>query len=406
MNDMAHTRAARRLSGIQLSPTFEFEVRAQTLRAAGHDIVVLGAGEPDFPTPAPIVEAALIAARDGMTRYTPMTGMLALREAICRKLENDHGLRYTPDAVIASTGAKQSLFNLMHALLDQGDEVLLPTPCWVSYGDIATMAGGVPVTIPTRFEDGYLLSPSALESAITPATRLLILNSPGNPTGSRYRMADWKALGKVLSSHPHVMIACDDIYEKILLDDEPFEHFLQACPELAHRTVIVNGVSKSYAMTGWRLGYAAGPADIVKAMELVQSQATSCPSSVSQAAALAALESGDEFSAPMRAAFKARHANAFSALSDVPGQRCRPARGAFYLLPDFSSAIEELHRRGLIPRPDDRALAEWLLEEHGVGLVPGSAFHAPGCLRLSFAAGPKVIDTAFSRLRRAFKDLA
>ena len=403
---MSSFRPAKRLSAIRLSPTFEFELRAQKLRAAGRNVVMLGAGEPDFPTPPAIVASAFEAARGGMTRYTPMTGMPQLREAICRKMQKDHDLAFTPDAVVVSSGAKQSLFNLMQAALDPGDEVVIPTPCWVSYGDMAAITGGVPVWVPTRFEEGYLMSPAALDSALTPRTKLLVLNSPSNPTGARYDRKAWRALGNVLARHPHVLIACDDIYEKILLDDAPFNQFLQACPELRDRTIIVNGVSKSYAMTGWRIGYALAAAPIAKAMELVQSQATSCPSSVSQAAALAALEQGDALVAPMRQAFRERHTAAFAAISAMPGLRCLPARGAFYLLPDASNAIDELARRGFIERADDQALADWLLEAHDLGLVPGSAFQAPGCLRLSFAAAPAVLDLALSRLATALECIA
>ena len=398
-------RVAPRMRAVRLSPTFAFEQVAHRLRAQGRDIVVLGAGEPDFPTPEPVIEAAFAAARAGQTRYTPMVGTVALREAIVRKLRDDHGLVYPISQTIVSSGAKQSLFNLMMAVLSPGDELLLPTPGWVSYGDIAALAGASTQRLATRFEDGYLLQPHALAETITPRSRLLVLNSPCNPTGARYGAEEWKALGQVLAAHPRVLIACDDIYEKILLDDAPFVHLLQACPDLMDRTVVINGVSKSYAMTGWRIGYAAGPRDLIDAMERVQSQVTSCPSSVSQAAALAALQMGDVPVLPMRAAFRQRHADVLAALQAMPGVRCRPASGGFYLLPDVSEAARALVRRGLVAADDDATLAQWLLNEHGVGLVPGSAFHAPGSLRLSFAASPATLQDAMRRLGSALEVL-
>ncbi|CAB5686252.1 Aspartate aminotransferase [Delftia tsuruhatensis] len=398
-------RIAARMQAVRLSPTLAFEQAAHALRAQGRDIVVLGAGEPDFPTPAPVVDAALAAARAGQTRYTPMAGTAALREAIAAKLQRDHGLRYGLDQIIVSSGAKQSLFNLMMATLSPGDELLLPTPGWVSYADIARLAGAGTVRVPTTYEQGYLLQPEALAAAITPRSRLLVLNSPCNPTGARHGRSDWLALGRVLAAHPQLLVVCDDIYEKILLDDEPFVHWLQACPGLYDRTVVINGVSKAYAMTGWRIGYAAGPRDLVEAMERVQSQVTSCASSVSQAAALAALNLCDEPVLPMRAAFRERHAQVLQALQALPGLRCRPARGGFYLLLDATTAVQALKARGAIARADDADLAHWLLREHGLGLVPGSAFGAAGCLRLSFAASPQILQAAMSRLACAWEVL-
>lgn len=398
-------RTSAALAAIKLSPTFKLEMRANAMRAEGRDVVMLGAGEPDFPTPAFVIEAASAAARAGQTRYTPMVGTRELREAIARKLQRDHGLGYGMDQIIASAGAKQSLFNVLRAVLDPGDEVVLPAPCWVSYGDMATLAGGVARYVHTRAEDGFVLQAAQLEAMITPRTRVLLLNSPNNPTGVVYSREDWRALGEVLERHPGILVVSDDIYEKIILDASAYVHFLQACPQMIDRTVLINGVSKAYAMTGWRLGYAAGPKKIVKAMELVQSQTTSCASSVSQAAAQAALDAGDAPVHAMLTEFRARHAYLLEALARMPLVRCQPAKGAFYLFADIRALAPALALKGMIANPTDLDVAEWLLEAHGLGLVPGSAFEGPGFLRLSFAASLDTLQDAMRRLSSALEVL-
>lgn len=396
-------RTSRLLDRIQLSPTFRMEQRAAARRAQGADIVMLGAGEPDFPTPAFIIDAAFAAARAGQTRYTPMRGTLELRAAIRRRLDSRYGLHYEADQLIVTSGAKQALFNAIAALIEPGDEVLLPTPCWVSYADMTSMVGGQARYVPTRAEDGFILRPHDLARAIGPRTKLILFNSPNNPTGATYSREDWAQLGAVLDQHPGVMVICDDIYDQILIADRPYTQLLQACPQLYDRTLIVNGVSKTYAMTGWRLGYAAGPRDILAAMEVVQSQVTSCPSSVSQAAAVAALESNDALLRPMLDTFRSRHDRVLAALRALPAVHCQPAQGAFYLLPDVSHAASELARRGVIEDSSDPTLAEWLLQQHGVGLVPGSVFQAPGHLRLSFAASQTTLDDALRKLGQALE---
>lgn len=377
------------------------DMRAADMRAQGQDIVMLGAGEPDFPTSPSIIERAFDAARQGHTRYTAVAGVPRLRDAIRSHVARSLGIEVERGNVIASSGAKQALYNLMQATLEPGDEVLLPAPCWVSYGDMARLAGAVPVYLPTRYDERFVLTAQTLAQAITPRTRMLILNSPSNPTGTRYDPGDWTALAAVLRRHPDVLVVCDDIYDRILMDAEPFAHFLGSAPDFLARTILVNGVSKSHAMTGWRLGYAVGPPDIVAAMEVIQSQVTSCPSSISQEAAIAALTSGDDDVQRMCQSFRQRHERMLGQLNALPGVRCLPARGAFYLFPDFSAVIERFAERAVIDESTDVALAEYLLSRHRVGIVPGSAFQGPGFMRLSFAAAQATLDAALERLAQA-----
>jgi aspartate aminotransferase len=391
-------RLAARVKRIKPSPTLAVTARAAELRAAGQDVIGLGAGEPDFDTPQHVKQAAIDALAAGDTKYTAVDGTPALKQAIIRKFRRDNGLEYTPDQVIVSCGGKQSFFNLCSALLDAGDEVVIPAPYWVSYPDIVLLNDGTPVIIDAGIEQGFKITPVQLDAAITSKTRLVVLNSPSNPTGVAYRRAELEALGEVLRKHPHVLVATDDMYEHILWADEPFSNLAMACPDLVERTIVLNGVSKAYAMTGWRIGYAAGPKPLIRAMAKVQSQSTSNPTSISQAAAVAALDGDQGCIAEMRASFQQRHAFVLEQLEAIPGVRCQPADGTFYLLPDcreFIASRDDI--------ADDVALAEMLLGA-GVALVPGSAFGAPGYLRLSFATSNAILDEALVRMTRAMSE--
>lgn len=384
---------SERLQGIQPSRTMAITALAARLRGEGRDIIGLAAGEPDFDTPAHVREAAIAAIRDGATRYTPVEGTAALEAAIIRKFRRENGLVYEPGQVIASTGAKQSCYNLAMAVLGPGDEAIIPAPYWVSYPEMVRLAGGNPVILPAGLESGFKLSAQALAGAISKRTRLVFFNSPGNPGGAAYTREEWQALGAVLERHPRVVIAADDIYEHVYWGREPFTSFAAACPSLHGRTVTINGVSKAYAMTGWRIGYAAGPVELVAAMKKLQGHSTSNPCSISQAASIAALDGSQDCVRAMAAAFRERHDFLVAALGEIPGMRCIPADGAFYAFPDATSIIRQ---RGLA---DDHALCMLLLEETGVATVPGSAFGLPGHLRLSYACGIDTLREAVSRIR-------
>ena len=368
------------------------------LRAAGRDIVSLGAGEPDFDTPEHIKQAAIRAIQAGATRYTAVDGTPELKSAIINKFQRDNGLTYQPNQILVSCGGKQSFYNLVQALLNPGDEVIIPAPYWVSYPDMVRLADGEPVIVKAGLDQRFKISPEQLEAAITPKTRLFVLNSPSNPTGVAYKRTELQALAEVLMRHPHVVVATDDMYEHIAWADEPFSNILNVCEALYPRTLVLNGVSKAYAMTGWRIGYAGGPASVIQAMKKIQSQSTSNPASPSQAAATEALNGDQSCIAPMLAAFKQRHDYLVKALNDLPGVRCAEADGTFYAFPDFSGAIARLD--GV---DDDLSLAEYLLNEAGVALVPGSAFGAPGYARLSFATSMDVLKDAISRLGKVLK---
>ncbi len=384
-----------RLSRVQPSPTMAVTALAAELRAAGRDVIGLGAGEPDFDTPEHIREAAIRAIRKGHTRYTAVDGIPELRAAIADKFRRDNGLDYEPGHVIVSGGAKQVCYNVCQAVLNPGDEAIIPAPYWVSYPDMVRLAGGEPVIVPTTLAHGFLLSPQQLEEAITPRTRLLFLNSPGNPSGAAYTAGQLAALGEVLSEHPQIVIATDEIYEHIWWAPEPFSSFAAAAPGLFDRTVTINGVSKAYAMTGWRIGYAGGPPVLIDALKKLQSQSTSNACTVSQHAALAALTGDQSCIATMVRAFRERHDFVVDALDAIDGLRCRPGEGAFYAFADARGAIARL---GLA---DDTELCQLLLNEAGVALVPGSAFGSPGHFRLSFACGMETLRDALSRIARA-----
>jgi aspartate aminotransferase len=386
---------SERMARIKPSPTSAVLALATSLRAAGRDIISLGAGEPDFDTPQSIKDAAIKAIADGATKYTPVGGSAELKAAIQRKFQRDNGLEYDASQILVSSGAKQSVFNLCLALLGPGDEAIIPAPYWVSYPDIVRLADATPVVVEAGIERDFKISAEQLNAAITAKTKLLIFNSPSNPTGASYSRAEIEALGAVLEQHPKVVIATDEIYEPIQWADEPFVSFASACPALYERTVTINGVSKAYAMTGWRIGYAGGPAVLIKAMTTIQSQSTSNACSVSQVAAIAALDGDQSVVADMTDAYKRRHDYLVEALNEIPGFECRSGEGTFYAFPRVSGALERL---GL---SSDSELAEHILNEANVALVPGSAFGAPGYLRLSFACSLETLQEAVKRIKQA-----
>lgn len=371
--------------------------RAAALRAQGKDVIGLGAGEPDFDTPAHVKEAAIAAINAGHTKYTAVDGMPELKSAIMRKFERDNGLSFGPNQIIVSSGAKQCLFNLCQVLLDSGDEAIVPAPYWVSYPDIVRLCGARAVDVFAGPGQDYCMTAEQLEAALTPNTRLLILNSPSNPTGAVYTRAQLESLGEVLAGHEQVTVVSDEIYEHVYWADEPFCSFATANPKLAERTVVVNGVSKAYAMTGWRIGYAGGPAEIIAAMKKIQGQSTSNACTISQYAALAALTGPQECIQPMTLAFRERHDFVVSALDEIAGVHTRPAQATFYTFPDMRRIINE---RGM---EEDTALAEFLIEEAGVALVPGSAFGAPGFMRVSYATDMQTLETAMERMQAALR---
>lgn len=385
-----------RVQSIKPSPTLAVTNRAAELRAAGKDIIGLGAGEPDFDTPQHIKDAAIAAITNGQTKYTAVDGTPSLKKAIIDKFNRDNGLQYEANQILVSSGGKQSFFNLSLALINPGDEVIIPAPYWVSYPDMVIVAEGKPVIIETGADTRFKITAEQLEAAITPKTKLVVLNSPSNPSGMAYTLEELKALGEVLKKHPHVMIASDDMYEHILWTEEKFCNILNACPELYERTFVLNGVSKAYSMTGWRIGYAAGPAKVIGAMKKIQSQSTSNPCSVSQAAAEAALNGSQACVAEMLVSFKERHDFVVGRLNELPGVNCQPGDGTFYAFADFSEAIANFD--GV---ETDVEFAEVLLEQAGVALVPGSAFGTPGCMRLSFATSKEILTDALDRLAKA-----
>ena len=392
---------SRRVQAIKESATLAVTARAARLKAEGRDIIGLGAGEPDFDTPLHIKNAAKQAIDNGFTKYTPVGGIPSLKKAIADKFKRENGFDYGVNEVIAGVGGKQCIFNLALSVLDAGDEVIIPAPFWVSYADIALVAEATPVIVPCGIEQGFKLTPAQLEAAITANTKLFIINSPSNPTGAVYTLAELKALGEVLKKHPRILIATDDMYEHVNLTGVPFVNILNAVPELKSRTVVLNGVSKSYSMTGWRIGYAAGPAHIIKAMEILQSQSTSNPTSISQVAAQAALEGDQGCITPMVTAFRERHAYVVERLNRIPGLSCLEAGGAFYAFPDARAAIATLHAAGKIAAATDLALSDYLLETAGVAVVPGSAFGAEGYFRISFATSQDNLKNALDRIALA-----
>ncbi|BBJ23038.1 pyridoxal phosphate-dependent aminotransferase [Candidatus Nitrotoga sp. AM1P] len=393
---------SKRVQAIKPSPTLAVTARASKLKAEGKDIIGLGAGEPDFDTPQHIKDAAIAAINKGFTKYTAVGGTPSLKQAIVAKFKRDNGLDYTAKQILVSCGGKQSFFNLALALINPGDEVIIPAPYWVSYPDIVLIAEGKPVIVQTGIEQNFKMSAAQLAAAITTKTKIVVINSPSNPSGAVYSLEELQALGEVLCKHPEVLIATDDMYEHIALRDEKFVNILNACPDLYSRTMVLNGVSKSYAMTGWRIGYAAGPEHIITAMENVQSQSTSNPTSISQVAAEAALNGDQGCIAPMLQAFRERHLFVVDALNKIPGVKCIRSGGAFYAFPDVRPVIAALHQKSIIKEATDVALSEYLLEQAGVAIVPGSAFGSDGYIRLSFATSMENLKNAISRISKAF----
>lgn len=381
-----------RVSRVRPSPTLAVTAKAAELRAAGRDIISLGAGEPDFDTPRHIRQAAIRAIEDGFTRYTAVEGIVELRQAIAAKLHDEQGLDYGLDQIIVSTGGKQSIYNLCQAVLNPGDQAVITAPYWVSYPDMVRLAEAEPVIVQAGQNQGFKLTPEQLEQAITERTRLVMLNSPSNPTGVAYSRLEWQALAEVLRRYPQIVIATDDMYEKILWADESFSNIAMVAPDLIDRIVVLNGVSKAYAMTGWRIGYAAGPAELIRPMKIIQSQSTSGACSIAQKAAVEAIAGDQSEISKMVKAFKQRHDYITTALNDLPGFSSLPGQGAFYAFPDVRGAIEKL---GVA---DDIALAELLLEKANVAVVPGSAFGTPGHVRLSYATDLETLKQAIARI--------
>lgn len=383
------------MAAIKPSPTAAVLALAAQLRAAGRDIISLGAGEPDFDTPQHIKDAATEAIVRGATKYTPIDGTAELKSAIQQKFARDNQLDYGTSQIMASSGAKQCLFNLCLSLLGPGDEAIIPAPYWVSYPDMVRLAGAEPVIVRASIEQDFKITPKQLKAAISSHTRLILLNSPCNPTGTAYSESELQALGAVLIEHPNIVVVADEIYEHISWSEQPFKSFASACPDLFDRTVTINGVSKAYAMTGWRIGYAAGPQELITAMKTIQSQSTSNPSSISQVAAQAALSGDQTCVADMTAAYKERHDYFVAALNDIEGFECRPGEGTFYAFPRVTDVLQ---RKDLAADTDLVAL---LLKDANIACVPGSAFGAPGYVRLSFACSMETLKEAISRMKRA-----
>lgn len=392
-----------RVQTIKPSPTLAVTARAAKLKAEGKDIIGLGAGEPDFDTPQHIKDAAIAAINKGLTKYTAVGGTPGLKNAIVAKFKRENNFDFDPKQILVSCGGKQSFFNLVLSVINPGDEVIIPAPYWVSYPDIVLIAEGKPVFIDTGIEQNFKISPQQLEAAITPKTKMFVINSPSNPSGAVYTLDELKALGAVLRKHPHILIATDDMYEHILLSGQKFNNIVNACPELFPQAVVLNGVSKAYSMTGWRIGYCGGPAHIITAMENIQSQSTSNPSSISQAAAEAALNGDQSCMNPMIAAFKERNIFVTEQLNQINGVRCLSSDGAFYAFADARQSIDDLYKKNLIGAPNDIAFSEYLLEKSGVAVVPGSAFGCDGYIRLSFATSMDNLKQALSRIKDLLK---
>ncbi len=393
-------KLSKRVQAIKPSPTLAVTARAARLKAEGKDIIGLGAGEPDFDTPQHIKDAAISAITRGFTKYTAVGGTPGLKNAVIAKFQRENGLEYTSGQILVSSGGKQSFFNLVLATIDPGDEVIIPAPFWVSYPDIVLIAEGRPVIVEAGIEQGFKITAAQLEQAITSRTRMFVINSPSNPSGGVYTRDELAALGEVLLRHPQVLIATDDMYEHVLLSGGKFVNIVNACPDLYPRTMVLNGVSKAYAMTGWRIGYCGGPAAIITAMENIQSQSTSNPASISQAAAEAALNGDQACIGPMVAAFRERNRFVTDALNAIPGVRCLLSDGAFYAFADVREAIERLHARGMTQDRSDIAFSEYLLEHGGVAVVPGSAFGSEGYVRLSFATSMANLENALARIAK------
>ncbi len=386
-------KLSSKLAQVKPSPTMAITALAADLRAQGRDVIGLAAGEPDFDTPQHIKQAAIEAIHNGETKYTAVDGIVPLKEAIIEKFKNDNNLNYEKNQILVSCGGKQSFYNLAQALLNEGDEVVIPAPYWVSYPDIVLLGGGKPVIVETSQQQQFKMTPQQLDDALNPATRLVVINSPSNPSGISYTAAELEALGEVLRRYPDALIATDDMYEHIVWADHGFSTLLNACTDLYDRTVVMNGVSKAYAMTGWRIGYAGGPTDVIAAMRKIQSQSTSSPTTVSQWASIAALTGGNDCIAPMLKAFKERHDFVVKSLNAMKGVDCIAADGTFYVFPNVQAAIDA--------NPDianDVDFAAHVLDKASVAAVPGSAFGTNGHLRLSFATSMENLEKAMQRM--------
>ncbi|MDJ0805962.1 MAG: pyridoxal phosphate-dependent aminotransferase [Gammaproteobacteria bacterium] len=390
-----NSHLSSRVQAVKPSPTLAITARAAEMRAAGKDVIGLGAGEPDFDTPDHIKAAAIEAINQGFTKYTPVDGTPGLKKAIIEKFKRDNGFEYAPEQILVSCGGKQSFYNLAQAILDPGDEVIIPAPYWVSYPDMTILAGGEPVFIQAGASQDFKITAQQLSAAITDKTKLFVINSPSNPTGMAYSEEELAALGEVLREHPRVLIATDDMYEHIIWPGNRFVNILNTCPDLVERTLVLNGVSKAYSMTGWRIGYAGGPADIIKAMKKIQSQSTSNPTSISQVAAQAALEGPQQCIGDMLVHFKQRHDYVVERLNQMAGVECISTDGTFYCFPNIEGALEKIDGVN-----NDLELSEYLIENAGVALVPGTAFGLGGHVRLSIATSMDNLQNALDRLEK------
>lgn len=387
---------SNRVKAVKPSPTLAITARAAQMRAAGKDIIGLGAGEPDFDTPDHIKAAGVKAMDNGFTKYTAVDGTASLKKAIIAKFKNDNNLDYQPKQILVSCGGKQSSYNLTQAMINPGDEVIIPAPFWVSYPDMVLLADGVPIIIETTQAQHFKISPEQLRAAITDKTRLIFINSPSNPSGVAYTLEELKALGDVLIDFPNIIIATDDMYEHILWNQGSFVNILNAHPEFYDRTVVMNGVSKAYSMTGWRIGYAAGPADLIEAMCTIQSQSTSNPTSISQYAAEAALTGDQSFINDMCIEFKKRHDYVVAELNNIEGIECLETDGTFYVFPNVEKLIARLEGIN-----NDLEFSDYLIEKAGVALVPGSAFGSEGHIRISIATSMANLQNALERIKKA-----
>ena len=388
---------ADRVRPMTPSSTSALAARTTELRAAGHDIIGMGAGELDFDTPQHIRQAAKDAIDQGFTRYTAVDGIAELKQAIIDKFSRENQLEYAMKQVIVSCGCKQTLYNLAQAVLNKGDEVIIPAPYWVSYPDIVRLADGTPVFINADIEQGFKITPRQLEAAITAKTRLIFINSPSNPAGVHYSPEELAELGRVLEQHPKIIVATDDIYEHMLWEGTPFKNIINVCPALYERGIVLNGVSKAYSMTGWRIGYATGPEQLIQKMKTIQSQSTSNPSSISQYAALAAIEGDQSFIKDVVKTLKQRHDFVYKALLEIDGIKCLPCQGTFYILPKIQDVMARLGINS------DVEFSEFLIEKAQVAVVPGSAFGAPGYIRVSFATSMENLEKAMQSLHRVLR---
>ncbi len=389
-------KLSNRVNAVKPSPTLAITARAAEMRAAGKDIIGLGAGEPDFDTPEHIKAAAIKAINDGFTKYTQVDGIPELKQAIINKFKEDNGFDYQLNQILVSCGGKQSFFNLAQALINPGDEVIIPAPYWVSYPDMVLLADGVPVIVETTQAQQFKITAEQLNAAITDKTRLFVINSPSNPTGVAYSSAELNALGEVLKNYPNIIIATDDMYEHILWEKGSFVNILNACPDLYNRTMVLNGISKAYSMTGWRIGYAAGSADLIGAMRKIQSQSTSNPTSISQKAAVEAISGDQSCIDTMLVEFKKRHDFVVEELNKIDGVECIKSDGTFYVFPNIEKLLVKLDGIN-----NDLDFAEYLIEKAGVALVPGSAFGCPGHIRISIATSMDNLKNALTRIKRA-----